>query len=390
MAACPCFLWSLQQQWIEVFLVVLVVTIPKATMGCYTSIFSFGDSLADTGNLYYSSQDPTNNCFLHPFGETYFQYPTGRCSDGRLVIDFVAEYFGIPLLKPYLGIKNGKLKDANVERGVNFAVAGSTALGIEFFDKNGIHNVITNDSLRIQLDWFKELLPSLWNSSSTSAGLKSILGSSLIFFGEIGGNDYNYPLFLQSKSVEEIMTYVPQVVGAITSGIKELIDLGAVTIVVPGYLPIGCSSTYLTIYTTIDEKEYDQAGCIKWLNKFSEYHNEQLQLALHQLRELHPHTNIIYADYYNAAFPLYQDPDQFGFTGSALKSCCGGGGSFNYNMSALCGSSVRIACDNPYHYINWDGVHLTEAAYRWIAQGILEGPYTIPHITMPCLMQKMR
>jgi hypothetical protein len=37
--------------------------------------------------------------------------------------------------------------------------------------------------------------------------------------GEIGGNDYNYPFFLQ-RSIEEIRTYVPLVIKAISSAIN--------------------------------------------------------------------------------------------------------------------------------------------------------------------------
>ncbi|KAJ7968681.1 GDSL esterase/lipase [Quillaja saponaria] len=258
-------------------------------------------------------------------------------------------------------------------------------MGIDFFEKNGIHNVVTNDSLRVQLDWFKEFLPSLCNSSSSC---KNVLGRSLFVVGEIGGNDYNYPFF-ERKSVQEIRTYLPEVITTITLAIKKLIDLGAVTLVVPGNLPIGCSAKYLTLYRSGNEKEYDQSGCLKWLNKFAEYHNEQLQNALHQLKELHPHTNIIYADYYYNAMRFYHVPDQFGFTGSPLEICCGGGGPYNFNMSVECGERGVSACDDPSQYVGWDGVHLTEAAYKWIAQGLLEGTHATLDISIPSLLQKM-
>ncbi|KAI0491702.1 hypothetical protein KFK09_025962 [Dendrobium nobile] len=64
---------------------------------CYTSIFSFGDSITDTGNLLLSNGD---NCLSGrlPYGETFFGRPTGRFSDGRLIIDFIAEAMGIPFL----------------------------------------------------------------------------------------------------------------------------------------------------------------------------------------------------------------------------------------------------------------------------------------------------
>lgn len=93
---------------------------------------------------------------------------------------------------------------------------------------------------------------------------------------------------------------------------QELINLGARTFMVPGNLPLGCNAIYLTLYESKDKKDYDEGGCLKWLNKFAEYYNERLQAELSQLRGLHPNTNIIYADYYNAALPLYHFPTKFG------------------------------------------------------------------------------
>jgi len=65
-------------------------------------------------------------------------------------------------------------------------------------------------------------------------------------------------------------------------------------------------------------------------------------------------------------------PARFGFDGAdgALRDCCGG--KYNFNLSA--------ACANPSAYVNWDGVHLTEAAYHRVADGWLRGPYAHPPI----------
>lgn len=93
---------------------------------------------------------------------------------------------------------------------------------------------------------------------------------------------------------------------------QELIDLGAVTILVPGSLPLGCNPILLTMYATTDEAQYDEAGCLKWLNKLFEYHNELLQIELNKLRVVYPYTNIIYADYFNGALQIYKSPEQFG------------------------------------------------------------------------------
>jgi len=74
-----------------------------------------------------------------------------------------------------------------------------------------------------------------------------------------------------------------------------------------------------------------------------------------------------------------------GFDGNAFKVCCGGGGPYNYNDTALCGNSEVIACDDPLKYVSWDGYHLTEAAHRWMTKALLEGPYTIPKFSFSCL-----
>lgn len=95
--------------------------------------------------------------------------------------------------------------------------------------------------------------------------------------------------------------------------VQEMIKLGAKTLLVPGNLPIGCSTAYLTYFRSSDEKDYDAFGCIKWLNKFSRYHNKMLQNELNRLREIHhPYVNIMYGDYYNAATKIYRSPSNYG------------------------------------------------------------------------------
>ncbi|OVA09189.1 hypothetical protein BVC80_659g11 [Macleaya cordata] len=57
-------------------LFILETVFGPPVLGCYTSIFSFGDSLADTGNFLYSKADKPSNIGNFP----YFHRPTGRCS----------------------------------------------------------------------------------------------------------------------------------------------------------------------------------------------------------------------------------------------------------------------------------------------------------------------
>lgn len=177
---------------------------------------------------------------------------------------------------------------------------------------------------------------------SNLVGCHELLGKSLFLVGEIGGNDFIYMLN-SPKSIKEIKTYVPHVINAITSAInvrlfsftnpiiytsliksklnfnflvssQELIDLGAHTLMVPGNFPMGCKACFLTKYETTDKNQYDSFGCLKKLNEFAEFYNQNLQNEIQRLRGVYPHANIIYADYYNALLPLYNYPSKFGIS----------------------------------------------------------------------------
>ncbi|KAI3498073.1 hypothetical protein L1887_33804 [Cichorium endivia] len=362
------------------FLVILVLLWSGSLLyanGCYTSIISFGDSVSDTGNLkqlasifhkYYPSLQP-------PYGETFFHQPTGRCSNGRLLIDFLAESLGLPLVPPFLHDKeSGNVME--FRHGVNYAVAGSTALDPSFLEPRGIVNTMTNVSFGCQLAWFKQSLPYICTNVSDC---RNFIEHSLFLVGKIGNNDYGYPI-IAGKPIDEVELLVPLVTDTIISAVNELIDMGAKTLIVPGSVPLGCLANYLTVLGSINE-EYDKTtGCLVKFNKFTIYHNEMLQMKLQHLRELYPNANIIYADYYNAAMSIIRSPLKFGFTNGALRACCGSGGPYNYNLSAECGmrSATESLCEDPDTYANWDGIHFTEAANRIISKSLFQGPYTRP------------
>ncbi|GLT29556.1 hypothetical protein SLA2020_044150 [Shorea laevis] len=344
----------------------------------YEYIFNFGDSLSDTGNFLLSGALAFPVIGKLPYGETFFSHSTGRCSDGRLVIDFIAEAFSLPFLPPYLALTKGQ----SFQHGANFAVAGATALNSEFFYEQKIGAILwTNDSLSVQLGWFRKLKSTL---CSTKQDCDEFFKKSLFVVGEIGGNDYNYPFFI-GGSIELLNSMVPLVVGEIINTTSALIEEGAVELMVPGNFPIGCSAVYLTLFQSSNKSDYDPHGCLKAYNAFARYHNNQLEKALEMLRKKYPHTKIVYADYYSAALRLLHAPMHHGFYGGTLRACCGGGGPYNFNTSARCGHTGSVACENPSAYLNWDGIHLTEAAYHYIAMGLINGTFTSSPLMSPTL-----
>lgn len=71
-----------------------------------------------------------------------------------------AEAYGLPKLPPYLARFHHHRVD--FRQGVNFAVAGATALDPAFFQRiNVATNTRTNNSLSVQMGWFEQFKSSL-------------------------------------------------------------------------------------------------------------------------------------------------------------------------------------------------------------------------------------
>ncbi|VVA92658.1 unnamed protein product [Arabis nemorensis] len=253
------------------------------------------------------------------------------------------EFLRLPYVPPYYGSQNGSF-----EKGVNFAVAGATALEHAFLKSKGIHY-----AYKLQGEFAK----SMWFSC------REMIGNALIIVGVIGGNDYNYASFV-GKGIEETKELVPLVISTISSTITVNI--------------FSWKLQFLDYYDPLTRY-------LKWLNEFRQHHNKELQAEFNRLQKLYPHVAILYADYYNAALQIFQEPAKFGFINRPLSACCGSGGMYIYNSVSPCGTKGVDCCLDPSKYVHWDGNHLTEYVYRRIAVGLLEGPYTVPAFDWSCL-----
>ncbi|WJX87966.1 acetylajmaline esterase [Trifolium repens] len=208
---------------------------------------------------------------------------------------------------------------------------------------------------------------------------------SLFFVGEIGGNDILSHV-LTNKPVTEIRKIVPLMVEEIANTASALIEEGVTELAIPGNFPIGCNAAFLSIVDSKNKEDYDLLGCLIAYNTLAEYFNEQLKNAIDTLRTNNPQAKIIYFDYYNDAKRLYQASQQYGFTSDKneiLKACCGSSAPYNVDVKKPCGTADTAVCSDPSKQINWDGAHLTEAAYRMIAKGLVEGPFANPSLKTP-------
>lgn len=77
----------------------------------------------------------------------------------QYVYENEAEALGLPHVKPYLELGKGS---HHAHSGVNFAVAGATALDPTFFSARELGSLLwTHHSLSVQIDRFKKLKSSL-------------------------------------------------------------------------------------------------------------------------------------------------------------------------------------------------------------------------------------
>ncbi|KAL6883336.1 hypothetical protein ACP4OV_010750 [Aristida adscensionis] len=348
-------------------LVLLVTAEAAADSSCrppvrYTRVFAFGNSLTDTGNAAILPATAGGPATRPPYGQTYFGHPSGRASDGRLIIDFLVEKLRVPLPTPYLAGKTA----ADFLRGANFAVGGATALDQAFLESRGVKTFVPV-SLSNETRWFQNVLQILGSSGYDQ---RRIMASSVVFIGEIGVNDYF--LALLNNSMDVAVGLVPYIIAAIRSSVTAMLAAGARTVVVTGMLPLGCEPQLLALLRGEHERRDPASGCLARPNALAELHNRALRLMLRRLRRAHPGTAILYADVYRPVAGAVAFPGRHGFGGTPLAACCGGGGGpYNFNFTAFCGAPASTTCADPSEYVSWDGIHFTEAANRFIARAML-------------------
>lgn len=341
-------------------------SIPGRARYEYDSIFSFGDSFADTGNdiVVFAANSLANPAARLPYGMTFFGRPTGRNSNGRLIIDFIAQKLGLPLPPPFLQPQ----QQHDGKQGSNFAVAGAFARDASFYrDIPVVGAFALNTSSSVQLRWFQSLCGH--HHPYQADECRGQFRDALFFMGEFGVNDYSLSLF--GKNLSQIRSFVPDVVKTISTATEEVIRQGATTVVVPGIPPMGCSPPNLAMFASADPADYDpRTGCLKGLNVLAVYHNSLLQEAVRDVGTKHRNVRVIYADFFTPVIDIVESPAKLGFTRDILRCCCGGGGKYNFNLSAGCGMPGSTVCQDPTAYLYWDG-HFTEAAHRYIADGWL-------------------
>ncbi|CAH8386151.1 unnamed protein product [Eruca vesicaria subsp. sativa] len=340
----------------------------------FPAVFNFGDSNSDTGEL-----TSGLGFRLQPtYGKSYaFKPPsTGRFCDGRLIVDFLMEAIGRPYLRPYLD----SVSTQSYLRGCNFAAGGSTiqkanAASISPFGFGvQVAQFITFKFKVLQLIQQDKTLKNLPSEDHFKNGL---------YMFDIGQNDIAGAIY--GKTVDQAAAVIPTIIKTFEDGINRLYwEGGARNFWIHNTGPIGCLAQMVSLFGR-EKSKVDEFGCVIGHNEAAKLFNLQLQGLVRNLSQQYRDANFTYVDIFSIKSDLIQNHTKYGFDQSIMVCCGTGGPPLNYNDQINCGSTgtssngtkiTATACNDSSKYVNWDGVHYTEAANRFVSQKILSGKYS--------------
>ncbi|CAI9288085.1 unnamed protein product [Lactuca saligna] len=311
----------------------------------HVALFIFGDSLFDPGNNNYINIDPGFQANFWPYGESYFNPPSGRFSNGRLISDFIAEYAGLPLIPAYLDPHYNEFL-----YGANFASGGAGAL-VETNTKNFVLD------LKTQLQYFSDL-EKRYRKDLGDVKTEQLLSDAVYLFS-CGCNDY---LVLTSNNLSNLHyeEYVGTVIGNLTNVFKGIYEKGGRKIGIGTIPQLGC----------LPYVRAQQPGntCNQELNTISSLHNRAFSKKLQELTQQFEGFMFANYDHSTALSERMKNPSKYGFK-VGDSSCCGSGPLRGiYSCGGKRGLGEFELCDNPDGYVFFDAPHPSEAACRQFAE----------------------
>eukprot|EP01018_Ginkgo_biloba_P027908 Gb_32388 [translate_table: standard] len=324
------------------------------SLGDEVGFFIFGDSTVDPGNNNYISTIANYRADHPPYGNNgFFEKPTGRFSEGKIIVDFIAEYAKLPHIPPFLE------PGADFSKGVNFASGGA---GVLPETNKGL--VV---DLKKQLEQFEEVQKKLVEALGSVKAEK--LFAEAVYFISIGSNDYmgGYLANPKMQQLHPPQEYVGMVVSNLTNAIQNLYTKGARKFGNLGLASLGC----LPIIRAMANDP--NGGCLQAASDLSRAHNGALSQAFKGLASVLPDLKIADSNFYDFLKDRMDNPSKYGFK-EGVKACCGSG---PYGGVFSCGGKREVKeyelCEDPKEYIWWDSYHPTERIHQQFAEAMWGG-----------------
>ncbi|PSR91102.1 GDSL esterase/lipase [Actinidia chinensis var. chinensis] len=313
------------------------------------AIFTFGDSIFDAGNNHFNSNCTAQADFA-PYGSSFFHHATGRFTNGRTVVDFISEFVGLELQKPYLEaqieVANGSRKDYPTN-GINFASAGSGVL-------RGTNQDYRVTPLQDQLQQFQNLIDQ--NHID-----RDLLKQSLFLF-ESGSNDiFNYFLPFDPPTLSPD-AYVQAMLAEVKLFVDRVYKLGARRIAIFSLGPVGCVPARALLGAPVDR-------CFGKMNKMVKSYNQGLDGLVKSMASKYPGAVGVYGSVYSIVQLFRAVPNRYGFL-NVSSACCGYG---TLGGLVQCGKEGYTMCPNPNQFLFWDYFHPSEHTYKLISKILWSG-----------------
>lgn len=326
---------------------------PPKSSNKTAALFVFGDSVFEPGNNNYIDISIAGRADFPPYGETFFEFPTGRHCDGRTVPDFVALYMGLPYLHAYLDPNN-----TDYLVGANFASAGAGVL--ESSDPDVIY-------LELQVSYMEKVASSLKEQLGDDEAAELLSGA--IYLTSLGGVDYmSFSNDTSNPTEAEMKDFVDEIIGNFTIAIKAIYDLGGRKFAFQNVGSLGCQPE--------QKQSYNTSGCVAALQTLAIMHNDALNtLAADLATELSGFQYLIF-DYFTTVMDRTEDPTTYGFVEGDV-ACCG----YGTHRADYCGYLTYSyeLCSDPSEYVFFDGGHPTEATNSQLIDLLWSGTnYTKP------------
>ncbi|KAM0916219.1 hypothetical protein ACQ4PT_010308 [Festuca glaucescens] len=215
-----------------------------------------------------------------------------------------------------------------------------------------------------------------------------------LYMFDIGQNDLAGAFY--SKTEDQVIASIPTILLEFESGLKTLYEQGARKFWIHNTGPLGCLPQNIALWGK-DPSQLDEQHCVAKHNRAAKIFNLQLHALCTKLRGQFPGTDITYVDIYSIKYSLVANYSRYGFE-SPTEACCGyGGPPLNYDGRVPCGQTKSVngnlvtakGCSDSTEYVNWDGIHYTEAANFHVTSQILTGKYSDPPFIdkMPFLLK---
>ncbi|KAF5196204.1 GDSL esterase/lipase [Thalictrum thalictroides] len=329
------------------------------------ALYVFGDSLSDSGNNNFLQTEAKVN--YTPYGIDFPSGATGRFTNGKTIVDFLAESLGLPFVPAYLSLSSTQKN--NITTGVNYA---SGAAGILPETGTAMGMILSLDK---QIDYFKDTIAKYLPRIYTTPVERSKYLSKSIFFISIGSNDYinNY---LKPENYGSSKGYTPQQFAnllrdRLENHLKKLYYLGARKFVVFNIGRLGCIPAIVSA-----AKPKPNTPCDEKVNSLVVLYNAKFPNMIRKLERSLSGSTFVRGDTYNMAKNSYEA----GIL-TEQTSCC------EVNGLGHCRQD-STPCKNRKEMIFWDAYHPTEMVNHAVAYDCFNGSFLCTPMNIHQLARK--